>query len=64
VVAAVDEHLPEFEESVDDESSWGLAKEVVAELTSLGVDLTDREAVEREIHAINAPRLARNLLEN
>lgn len=63
VVAAVDEHLPEFEESVDDESSWGLAKGVVAELTSRGVDLTDREAVEREIHAINAARLARNLLD-
>ena len=63
VVSAVDEHIDEFEEQIDDESSWGLAKGVAAELTRRGVDMTDREAVQREISAINAEGLARDLLD-
>lgn len=31
MVAAVDEHLPGFVESFDDEAAWGPAKEAVAE---------------------------------
>ena len=61
VVAEVDASLPEFEEAYDDESSWGPAKAVVAELVKRDVDLTDRAAVDDAIRAINAGQLARRL---
>lgn len=63
VVEAVDEYLPEFEEAFDDESSWGPAKQIVAELSARGIDLTDRVAVEAGIGAVNARRLAESLVE-
>jgi hypothetical protein len=61
VLAAVDEHLPQFAASVDDADSWGPAKEIVAELAARGVDLTDRDAVDRAMRALNAERLTRRL---
>jgi hypothetical protein len=61
VVAEVDASLPEFEEAFDDESSWGPAKAVAAELARRDVDLTDREAVDDAIRALNAEQLARRL---
>lgn len=63
VVAAVDEHVAEFTNAFDDESAWGPAKEVVAELQARGVDPADREAMEDGLRALNAERLARRLLE-
>ena len=61
VVAEVDASLPAFEEAFDDESSWGPAKAVVAELAKRDVDLTDREAVDDAIRQLNAEQLARRL---
>ena len=61
VVAEVDASLPEFEEAFDDESSWGPAKVVVAELAERGVDLSDRAAVDDAIRQLNAEQLARRL---
>jgi hypothetical protein len=61
VVAEVDASLPEFEEAFDDESSWGPAKAVAAELAKRDVDLTDRVAVDDAIRQLNAEQLARRL---
>jgi len=61
VVAEVDASLPEFEEAFDDESSWGPAKAVVAELAKREVDLSDRAAVDDAIRQLNAEQLARRL---
>lgn len=64
VVAEVDACLPEFEEAYDDESSWGPAKAVAAELAKRDVDLDDHAAVEQAIRALNAEQLARRLIED
>jgi hypothetical protein len=61
VVAAVDEYLPMFTDAFDDERSWGPAKQIVAELTARGVDVTDRAAVDAAIGELNAEKLARRL---
>jgi hypothetical protein len=61
VVAAVDAFLPEFTAAVDDESSWGPAKQIAAELAARGVDPTDKAAVDAVISELNAIRLARRL---
>ena len=61
VVAEVDASLPEFVEAFDDESSWGPAKAVAAELAKRDVDLTDRAAVDDAIRQLNAEQLARRL---
>ncbi|WP_433381517.1 hypothetical protein ACQPZX_17245 [Actinoplanes sp. CA-142083] len=63
VVAAVDEYLDEFAEAFDDESGWGPAKAIAAELAGRGVDLDDRAAVDQGVHALNAERLARRLID-
>lgn len=63
VVAAVDIHLPGLLAAADDESAWGPAKQIAAELTARGVDLTDKAAVDAVIRELNAARLARNLTE-
>jgi len=63
VVAEVDASLPEFEEAFDDESSWGPAKAVAAELAKRDVDLTDRVAVDDAIRRLNAEQLARRLVQ-
>lgn len=63
VVAEVDASLPDFEEAYDDQSSWGPAKAVVTELAKRDVDLTDREAVDDAIRALNAEQLARRLVD-
>jgi len=63
VVAEVDASLPEFEAAYDDESSWGPAKAVAAELAKRDVDLTEREAVDDAIRALNAEQLARRLIQ-
>jgi hypothetical protein len=59
VVAEVYASLPEFEEAFDDESSWGPAEAVAAELAKRDVDLTDRDAVGDAIRRFNAEQLAR-----
>lgn len=64
VVAAVDEWLPEFEDSFDEPSAWGPAKQIAAELTHRGVDMTDREQVRQAVAQLNAERLARSLLDD
>jgi hypothetical protein len=61
VVAAVDEYLPMFTDAFDDERSWGPAKQIVAELTARGVDVTDPAAVDTAIGELNAEKLARRL---
>jgi hypothetical protein len=48
---------------VDDESSWGPAKQIAAELTARGIDVTDKAAVDAVISELNATRLARRLIE-
>ncbi len=63
VVAAVDDYLPIFNAALDDESSWGPAKQIAAELAARGVDFTDSAAVDQVIRELNAARLARNLLD-
>lgn len=59
VVEAVDSHLPEFRDAFDDHAAWGPAKEIAAALAERGVDLSDKQAVEEAIHALNAERLTR-----
>ena len=63
VVSAVDTYLPDFTEAVDDESSWGPAKQIAAELGARGIDLSDKAAVDAVIGELNAQRLARRLLD-
>jgi hypothetical protein len=63
VVAAVGQHLPEYEAAIDDEASWGPAKQIAAELAARGIDLTDKAAVDAVISELNATRLARRLIE-
>jgi hypothetical protein len=55
--------LSEFEVAVDDEASWGPAKQIAAELETRGVDLTDKAAVEDVIRQLNAGNLAKRLLD-
>jgi hypothetical protein len=61
VVEAVDAHLGEFLDAFGDHTAWGPAKQIVAALSDRGVDLTDRQAVEDAVRALNAERLARQL---
>lgn len=61
VVEAVDTYLPGFTDAFDDTAAWGPAKQIAAELAARGVDLSDREAIEGEVRAFNAERLARYL---
>lgn len=63
VVQAVDTHLPTFASAFDDESNWGPAKAIAAELVRRGVDLSDRAATEDAVRALNAETLARRLEE-
>ncbi|HEY3261030.1 MAG TPA: hypothetical protein VGJ95_12325, partial [Pseudonocardiaceae bacterium] len=62
-IAAVDTFLPEFNAAVDDESNWGPAKQIAAELAARGVDLTDKAAVDAVISELNATRLAQRFIE-
>ncbi|MFI7129202.1 hypothetical protein ACIBQ1_26110 [Nonomuraea sp. NPDC050153] len=62
VVDAVDVHLHEFRQAFDDHTSWGPAKQIAAALTDRGIDLTDRQAVDDAMRALNAERLAHRLL--
>jgi hypothetical protein len=61
VVEAVDTYLPGFAEAFDDTAAWGPAKQIAAELAARGVDLSDPEAVDGAVRALNAERLARHL---
>jgi hypothetical protein len=63
VVDAVDVFLPDFEKAFDDTAAWGPAKQIAAELAARGVDLSDQEAVDTTMRALNAERLARHLTE-
>jgi hypothetical protein len=62
VVAAVDAHVPAFRAAFDDGAAWGPAKQISAALTARGVDLTDRDAVDAAVRALNAQRLAQQLM--
>jgi len=62
VVEAVDTYLPGFTEAFDDTAAWGPAKQIAAELAARGVDLSDQEAVDGAVRALNAERLARHLI--
>jgi hypothetical protein len=64
VVQAVDEALPAFEAAFDDDSSWGPAKQMVAQMEATGIDLTDEDAVQAAIGVINAQNLATRALES
>ncbi|MEU5419229.1 hypothetical protein [Streptomyces sp. NPDC020667] len=61
VVSAVDTHVPAFRAAFDDEAAWGPAKQISAALAARGVDLTDHDAVDVAVRALNAERLARQL---
>ena len=61
VTDAVDRNLPEFVDAFDNTAVWGPAKQIAAELAARGVDLTDEDAVDDGVRALNAERLARYL---
>nr|BFE63967.1 hypothetical protein GCM10020063_084930 [Dactylosporangium thailandense] len=61
VTAAVDTWLPQFEHAVDDETSWGPAKQIAAELKARGVDPRDSDAVDEVIGRLNAEHIANRL---
>lgn len=63
VLDAVNIHLPEFQAAFDDTTAWGPAKQIAAALTERGIDLTNRQAVDDAIRALNAERLAQRLIE-
>lgn len=46
VTAVVGTWLPRFERAVDDETSWGPAKQIATELQARGVDPRDKDADE------------------
>ena len=61
VTAAVDTWLPQFEQAFDDDTSWGPAKQIAAELQAAGIDPRDTDAVDAVIGRLNAERLADRL---
>lgn len=61
VTDAVDTWLPQFESAVDDETSWGPAKQIAAELQARNIDIRDKDAVNEVIRQVNAGNLARRL---
>ena len=63
VIAAVDEHVGQFEAAFGDTATWGPAKALAMELQRRGVDLADRAATEDAVRALNAENLARRLIE-
>jgi hypothetical protein len=63
VAEAVDTHVAEFRESFDDHAAWGPAKQIMAELSERGVDLSDPRAVDHAMHELNAERLTRFISE-
>jgi len=63
VLDAVDTHLPQFRAAFDDNTAWGPAKQIATALTERGIDLTNRQAVDDAIRALNAERLAQRLIE-
>jgi hypothetical protein len=64
MIDTVDDCLPEFTAAFDDTSSWGPAKQIAAQLTERGIDLTDHDAVEEAISTLNAENLARHVLDS
>ncbi|MEU6324645.1 hypothetical protein [Streptomyces sp. NPDC047009] len=63
VVTAIDAHVPAFRAAFDDEETWGPAKQIAAALAARDVDLTDRDAVDAAVRALNAERLAQQLMD-
>jgi hypothetical protein len=63
VVHAVAQAQDEFHDLTTDGSAGGPAKEILTRLLAEGVDLHDREAVDRVIGAYNAEQNARSLLD-
>lgn len=64
VVAAIETHTPAFHAAFDDEEAWGPAKQIAAALAARDVDLTDRDAVDAAVRALNAERLAQQLMDH
>ncbi|MFF4147743.1 hypothetical protein ACFY0A_42215 [Streptomyces sp. NPDC001698] len=62
VVAAVEAYVPAFRAAFDDEEAWGPAKQISSALAARDVDLTDRDAVDAAVRALNAERLAQQLM--
>jgi hypothetical protein len=60
---AIDKRAGEFAEAFDDADAWGPAKQIAAALAERGVDLDDRAAVGQAVHALNAERLAKGLID-
>lgn len=63
VVEAVDSCAPEFADAFDDDAAWGPAKQVAMELLARGVDMSDPDAVDAALRALNAENLARRLID-
>jgi hypothetical protein len=62
VVAAVEEYAPAFRAAFDNEEAWGPAQQISAAPAARDVDLTDRDAVDAAVRALNAERLAQQLM--
>jgi hypothetical protein len=63
VLEAIQTHQSEFRAAFDDHTAWGPAKHIATALTDRGIDLTNRQAVDDAIHALNAEQLAQRLIE-
>jgi hypothetical protein len=63
VVAAVATYTPVFRAAFDDEEAWGPALQIAAALAARDVEVTDRDAVDAAVRALNAERLAQQLMD-
>lgn len=57
-VASVDIWLPGLDDAIDDETTWGPAKQVANALIHRGVDFNDPDAIDRAICQLNAENQA------
>lgn len=60
---AVETYLPEFHAAFDDHTAWCPAKHIASTLAERGIDITNRQAVDNAIRALNAEQLAQRHLE-
>lgn len=63
VLDAVETYLPPVPHRVRQPHRLGPAKHIATALIERGIDLTNRQAVDDAIHALNAERLAQRLIE-
>ncbi|MFB6960846.1 hypothetical protein ACFCYB_28495 [Streptomyces sp. NPDC056309] len=54
--------MPAFRAAFDDEEAWGPAKQNSSALAARDVDLADRDPVDADMRALNADRLAQQLM--